>query len=90
MGDPAFFEKRCSAHGEHASVLHRGVSRATSLKMHVGPTPSGHTPSPAKNSQMAGGVPKQWVGPVAAVGAGLALPEKDVENRGREKAIGKQ
>jgi hypothetical protein len=43
-----------SAHGDHASVLHRGVSRAVSLKMHVGATPSGPEPS-AKNSNIAGG-----------------------------------
>jgi hypothetical protein len=46
-GNP-LLEKRCSAHGEHASVLHRGVSRAVSLKMHVGPTPSGPAPLPAR------------------------------------------
>jgi hypothetical protein len=40
----------CSAHGDHAQVLHRGVSRAVSLKMHVGTTPSGPGPFP-KNSK---------------------------------------
>ncbi len=54
----------CSAHGDHASVLHRGVSRPLSLKMHVGPTPS--EPGPFANPAFSAGLtllalnPSDW------------------------------
>jgi hypothetical protein len=46
-GNP-LLEKRCSAHGDHASVLHRAIPKALGLKMHVGSTPSGPAPPPAR------------------------------------------
>ena len=46
-GNP-LFAKRCSVHGDHAAVLHPSLARAVNLKMHVGSTPSGPVPLPAK------------------------------------------